>query len=573
MAVSVIIVSYNSSALLVECVHSVLASPEADEVIVSDNGSTDCAIEALEDLAGSEPRLRVVRNGRNLGFAAANNVALELARGDRILFLNPDCLLAADTIARLLDVLDRHTSAGMVGCLIRNPDGSEQAGCRRQLPTPGSLFGQLLGRRAAVAAPLPAGPVAVEAISGAFMLVRREVLRTVGSFDEGYFMHWEDLDLCLRIRRAGHDILFVPDVEIVHFKGRSSRRHPLRVEWYKHVGLMRYFRKFHFAAWPSPLFGLVAVAIALRFLVQAPRCLRSAADDGGGAIAAADGRAEIWVFGASSLVGRCLLPRLVASGYRVRAFSTDPAAAGACASPHLTWHEHDIRDLSALPSGRPDVLINLAPVPLLPPWVKPLAEAGLKRLIAFSSTSRFTKKDSARPAERQLAAALAAAEDAVAAECGRQGVAWAIFRPTLIYHLGHDRNITLLAGFIRRFGFFPLPGQGRGLRQPVHADDLARACLALLDRRQGWNQAYDLSGGETLSYRAMVETLFRRLGRSPRIVTPPLGAWRALLALARCLPAYRGLHMEMIVRADMDMCFDHEAAARQFGYAPRPFLP
>jgi GT2 family glycosyltransferase/nucleoside-diphosphate-sugar epimerase len=576
MLVSVIIVSHNSSALLIECVQAVLASTVPVQVIVSDNDSTDASVEPLEDLVRVEPRLQVLRNGKNLGFARGNDVALARARGDYVLFLNPDCLVAPDTVAQLVKALVADAGAGMAGCLIRNPDGSEEPSDRRRLPTPGGLLRQMLGLERPPREPLPAAPVRVPAISGALMLVRRAALVQVGSFDTGYFMHWEDLDLCRRFGDAGWSILFVPGVAVLHFKGRSSRRRPLRVEWHKHAGLIRYFRRFHFSGFSLPLLAPVASAVVLRFLARAlVQGLRRPAP------AVADvqpaqppGDDEVWVFGASSLVGRCLLPRLVAAGYRVRAFCTDPAAFGAADSPRLTWHGQRLGGPPALPAGgRPRTLIHLAPLMLLPAWIEVLADAGLTRLIAFGSTSRYTKRNSADPGERRLAADLAAAEDALAAACGRRGVGWTLFRPTMIYCLGHERNVTLLAGFIRHFRFFPMPGAGRGLRQPVHADDLARACLARLASPEGWDRAYDLSGGQVLSYRAMVAAIFERLGLPVRIVTPPAWCWRAGLALARLVPAYRGINLQMLARVDEDMCFDHGEAARAFGYAPRGFQP
>jgi GT2 family glycosyltransferase/nucleoside-diphosphate-sugar epimerase len=573
---SVIIVSYNSSALLIECVRSVLASALPIEVIVSDNGSSDCSIEPLVDMAAADGRLRVLSNGRNLGFAAGNNAALPLARGDYILFLNPDCIVRPDTLARMVAALGARPAAGMAGCLIRNADGSEEKSCRRRLPTPRALLGQLFSSATQSGEAMPTAPVAVEAISGAFMMVRRAMLERIGSFDDGYFMHWEDVDLCQRFQAAGPEILFVPDVEVTHFKGRSSRRRPLRIEWYKHRGLMRFFRKFHFAGWRALLFAPVAAAIVVRFLLVAGRMRFKSQvprevveqEDGG------DPRKEVWVFGATSLVGRCLLPRLLAAGCRVRAFCSDPARAGASESPHLTWHAHDMRGPASLPSvGRPDALINLAPVFALPPWLPALAERGLREVIAFGSTSAFTKADSANEAERRLANDLMAAEDAVGQTCRRLGLRWAIFRPTMIYSLGHDRNITRLARFVARMKFFPMPGEGRGLRQPVHADDLAKACIALFAWPERWNRSYNLSGGEVLSYRAMVEVIFRRLGCTPRIVGFPAWLWHIGLALARFVPGYRDLNLAMLRRVDIDMCFSHDEATRAFGFAPRRFMP
>lgn len=580
--VSVIIVSYNSGTLLLECVQSVLRSKHAVEVIVSDNASTDCSIEALEELAGREPRLRVMRNGKNFGFGRGNNLALARARGEYVLFLNPDCLLAEDTLDRMIAALERRPQAGMAGCLIRNPDGTEQAGCRRDTLTPRRALARMFvphrrdgSQPAAVRAPLPEAPVAVEAISGAFMLVRTAVLQQVGAFDEAYFMHWEDLDICLRFRQAGWEVLFVPDVEIVHFKGRSSNQRPIFVEWHKHLGLIRFFRKFHFQAYPAVAYAPVVLAILLHFVARvawARMRAEIAADFAAVRVFPDDCGEEVWVFGASSLVGRHLLPRLVAAGYCVRAFSRDPAAAGVVDSTKLHWHRFDFDGTTPLPdAGRPDAVIHLAPLRLLPAQIDALAARGVKRLIGFGSTSRFTKAGSSNAKERRLVADLEAAEQAIESSCGRLGVRWSVFRPTLIYSLGHDRNVSVLANFIRRFGFFPMPGRGSGLRQPVHADDLAAGCVSLLRSSDGWNRAYNLSGSQVLTYRSMVEAIFAKLGLRARVVSFSLRWWRALLWLARWMPAYRDINMEMIGRVNADMCFEHGEATRNFGFSPRKF--
>ena len=583
--VSIIIVSYNSGTLLLECVQSALCSSVPVEVIVSDNGSVDCSIEALEELATREPRLVICRNGANLGFAKGNNAVLPRARGAYVLFLNPDCIVGRDTLADMVAVMEAHPKAGMAGCLIRNPDGTEQAGCRREIPTPRRALAKLLpfvlsdaprsDHLLSALDPLPDVPVPVEAISGAFILARRSVLEHVGSFDESYFMHWEDLDLCLRTRLAGWDILFVPNVEIVHFKGRSSNQRPVFVEWHKHVGLFRFFRKYYYQSSLALTHWALAIAVGAHFLFRLLQMRKQA-------IAPPDFTRmrsfyatcprEVWVFGATSLVGRFLLPRLVAAGYCVRAFSRDPAAARAEDSMQLLWHSHDFGGPVSLPtSGRPDIVIQLAPLRLLPGQIEALAACGMRHLIGFGSTSRFTKRDSGDPGERGLVADLENAEREIEASCSRLGVRWAIFRPTLIYSLGYDKNISVLSGFIRRFGFFPMPGKGSGLRQPVHADDLAKACIALLGNESGWNQGYNLSGNQVLSYRTMVEGIFHKLGLRRRVVSVSRAWWGPMLMLARVLPAYRRINMEMIDRVNADMCFGHDEATRNFGFSPRGF--
>jgi nucleoside-diphosphate-sugar epimerase len=274
--------------------------------------------------------------------------------------------------------------------------------------------------------------------------------------------------------------------------------------------------------------------------------------------------------GATSLVGYFLLPRLVAGGYAVEALTRRPPSVP---MPGVRWHAADLHGpLSgiALPPAR--VAVHVAPLWLLPARLDDLAAGGVRRLIAFGSTSRYTKEGSGSRAERALAARLAEAEDAVTAGCRARGIRWTLFRPTMIYGEGRDKNVAAIARFISRVGFFPLAGEGVGRRQPVHAEDLAAACVQALDCPAALDRAYNLSGGSTLSYAEMVAQVFRGLGRRPRLLRVPVRLVRGALAAAALLPAGRGLSPEMADRMNRDLCFDHGEAARDFGYRPRPFL-
>jgi len=279
--VSVIIVNYNAGSVLSECVQRVLASDTAVAVWVVDNASHDDSLAQLRQAVPADPRLQIYPQTRNLGFARASNLALPAAQGEYLLFLNPDCYVETDTVSRMRSIMDAHPGAGLGGVLVCNPDGSEQVGCRRRVPSPGralvrvlhldrwwpSRFGShnfVLGD-----APLPTEPTVVEGISGAFMWVRRSALATVGPLDEGYFLHCEDLDWFMRFRQAGWDILFVPEVKVTHFKGLCSEGEPLRVSWHKHRGMLRYYRKFFRQRYPLPLSWLVTGAVWARFALLA----------------------------------------------------------------------------------------------------------------------------------------------------------------------------------------------------------------------------------------------------------------------------------------------------------------
>jgi GT2 family glycosyltransferase len=288
--ISVVLVNFNAGALLGDNVRQVLAS-RVDvplEVIVVDNASRDDSLASLRPLLGD--RVRLHANDRNLGFAMACNQGAQLASGTHLLFLNPDCAVTPEAIARTLSALAARPRAAMAGAMIRNEDGSEQRGCRRAIPDARRSLYRLTGlsRRFpdrfpdfnAAGHAVPEGPLPVEAISGAFMLVRRDAFEAVGGWDEGYFLHCEDLDLCQRFRAAGFEILFVPDAEATHRQGTSSRGRPLRVEWHKHRGMWRFYRKFQAPCNPAPLNALVRAGIAAHFVLKAlclaPHSLRLA---------------------------------------------------------------------------------------------------------------------------------------------------------------------------------------------------------------------------------------------------------------------------------------------------------
>ena len=270
------IVNYNAGALLTDCVRAALA--QAEQVIVVDNASSDSSMDMLAVQFAAEPRLVMLCTGQNLGFAAGCNLGLGLATQAHLLFLNPDCILGAGSLRRMVVVLDSDSDVGMVGGLLTNLDGSEQGGGRRAVPTPWRSFVRAFGLARLGnrwprlffdfhlhKQPLPVAPIDVEAISGALMLVSRAAIDDVGRWDEAYFLHCEDLDWCMRFRQRGWRILFVPDAPVVHHHGHCSRARPFFVEWYKHKGMVRFYRKFFRHQYPGALMWLVEAGVWLRF--------------------------------------------------------------------------------------------------------------------------------------------------------------------------------------------------------------------------------------------------------------------------------------------------------------------
>lgn len=281
----------------------------------------------------------------------------------------------------------------------------------------------------------------------------------------------------------------------------------------------------------------------------------------------------VGVLGAASLVGESLLPVLAGAGWRVVAYSrrmVDRAGDG-----RVLWRRLAGESASPVPPAGEDGAIPfwicLAPLWVLPDYLPLIEAAGARRIVVLSSTSRFTKVGSGDTAEQANAAQLIADEARVQAWAASRGIEWVILRPTLIYGHGRDKNITEIARLVRRFGFFPLLGKATGLRQPVHADDVANACAAALQSAAASNHAYNLSGGETLPYREMVGRIFAAMNRRPRLVTVPLSVFRLAIACLRWLPRYRQWSAAMAERMNLDMVFDPADAARDLNFSPRRF--
>ena len=276
---------------------------------------------------------------------------------------------------------------------------------------------------------------------------------------------------------------------------------------------------------------------------------------------------HVGVLGARSLVGECLLPVLLEAGWKVTAISRQSTVSN---RPGLEWRRWPANDMDVDCSiGH---WISLLPIWILPEFFSLVERYGAQRVVALSSTSRFVKVESSEPWEREQAALLAGGELSFEDWAESAGKQWLVFRPTLVFGLGRDKNISEMARFIQRFGFFPLFAGGRGLRQPIHASDVAMVCAAAVGNVSASNRAYDISGAETLTYRDMVVEVFRGLGRRPRLVPVPLWSARVALSLVRLHPRYRHWSVAMLERMGQDLVFDHAQAARDFAFQPKGFV-
>lgn len=273
---------------------------------------------------------------------------------------------------------------------------------------------------------------------------------------------------------------------------------------------------------------------------------------------------RVGVLGASSLVGGCLLPLLRDANLQVVAFSRQAMVSGL----GVAWRRLPCAgNIEEIPYW-----ICLAPIWVLPDYFAFIETSGVRRVVVLSSTSRFTKIDSSDAGENAIAVKLADGEAQLQAWATSRSIEWVVLRPTMIYGLGRDKNISEIARFIRRFGFFPVFGGAQGLRQPIHAKDVAAACISALRAPDAVNHACNLSGGETLSYRDMVARVFATLGRRPRFLKVPLWGGRLVVVLLRRFPHCRQWSVAMAERMNCDLVFDSVEAVRDFGFVPKKFV-
>ena len=273
------------------------------------------------------------------------------------------------------------------------------------------------------------------------------------------------------------------------------------------------------------------------------------------------------VFGGSGQIGVPVVERLLADGWQVIAVSRAQQAD----RERLAWLRGDLQQVRGLPA-RVDAIFSLGPLDRFSHWY-----AGTKviapRVIAFGSTSIETKQDSADAHERDVAERLQAAESRIFAISNQRQAAATLLRPTLVYGAARDRNLTLIARMARRAGFFVLPRDAVGLRQPVHVEDLADATLAVVDADVAAGRSYALPGGETLAYARMVERALASLQPPARLIQVPAPLFKATLATAHAFGKLQGLGNAAVARMGEDLVFDAEPARRDFGYAPREFQP
>lgn len=278
---------------------------------------------------------------------------------------------------------------------------------------------------------------------------------------------------------------------------------------------------------------------------------------------------EIIILGATSLIAPWLVDRIMSAGYECLCLSRK--------KPDYTnklsaeWKPIGA-ELKSISFQKKDLVV----VSLLPIWV--LADRITqiphpRHIIAFSTTSLFGKSNSRNSKEQHIVRMIKRGERGLTEYCRKKGICWTILRPTLIYDGKTDGNVTRMAAFIKKWQALPIAAPANGLRQPVHADDLADAVVKAIDNPAAYNHAYNLGGGEILSYKEMCKRIFGRLGRKPRIIPVPLGIICFACRTIDWLTRGKGPNAAMFIRMNEHLVYDQAPAQKDLGYAPRPFYP
>jgi len=275
-AIVAVVVTYQSSTTIEDCLQRLRDARGIAEIRVVDNGSTDDTVDILQRHASHDPRVRFIANPDNPGFAAANNQGVGDSSSPWLAFINPDVMVEAETLALLCG---RAQALGdcLLGVEQVDENGRADDAVRRRDPdflamlrSPGS------GSKLAIARDPSVAMQRVPAISGAVMLMPRALFERIGGWDAGYRLHAEDLDLCRRVREAGGVVAIANDLRVLHVRGVSSRSRPFFVEWHKHRGLWRYFQRFEARQRSLPVRVAVWGAIWAHAVLQVPRLLRAA---------------------------------------------------------------------------------------------------------------------------------------------------------------------------------------------------------------------------------------------------------------------------------------------------------
>ena len=589
--VSVIFVNYNSGEFLAESVLNLKSLSDEVEIIVVDNGSSDKSADYL----GADKSVKLVCVGENLGFGAAANIGAQLAVGKYLLFLNPDAFPLPGTIAKMANHLDFSLGSGACGAFIVDFQGREQNGGRRRDPNlirslgkvASAVFSKLrLPTFDLTLDPLPTLPTPVDAVSGSCMMVRADIHHHIDGFDEAFFLHFEDLDYCRRIRDAGWGVDFLPAAPAFHYQGGSVGVPEGIMARHKQASLRRYLKKFSRS---RPIVLSLQMSILFVFervgllILGVSRKMRSETDPLSSGIAKfrriiSGSQSVVLILGGRSEIGTPLCGRLNAAGINVVSVSRFEREAADFPRTSVVHPELFKRNLVA---NRIHIIgiVSLCPIWELQAYEQSFATLGCDRIpwIVFSSTSVLTRESEISSNPNGTVARLKSGEEWLSCRRRLSESKTLLARPTIIYGGKYNKNINRFKQISIYTRVAPQLKFASGSRCPVHADDLAEWIVALLKKYttapNGGLIIAKVQGGEVLTFQEMVSRTFRSSGVTTRAISLSRSAFPFVSFLVGRIPFLPKIPSNLVERLERDFVFDNRDAQAQAPTSMRFFHP
>lgn len=582
--VAAIVVNYNAGRWLSRCVEAALANAAVTELVVVDNASTDDSVETLKR-AVVDDRCRVMELSSNFGFGYAVNVGAASVAAPFILLLNPDCLLRPTTVEKLLAPLHEAGDVAASGPVVLDSFGKEQRGSRRVEPTPLRAIARTFGQTADSGSgfdlhktDLPKGPETVDAVSGSCMLIRKSTFDAISGMDERFFLHCEDLDLCRRIRDLGQRVLFIPSTSVIHFQGGSGRN--LKVEWYKHRSMLMYHNK-HAATDTGTAFNLLLkLGVWVRFFVVAmPLSVLGRSSDETAQhlqqLIETNEDVTIVVDGSDCASGQAMATRLLQSGRRVLLVRTRFSRSGARPAIENDADQADmsqaalvvvsdeyLRKVSAADIGRVKTVYCFGPLDFMSGLFIDLVRLGGERIVAvvLAATPSLDDAQRSHVCDRQ--------HDDVQQVARDHGIALSILCPTLLYGADIRSEINRMCALVKYLPVIPLLGDGSGLRQPLHIQDLVTACLNATSASASVQRSYCLGGDQQLTHIELLQQIAARYRSPVRIYKLPVSVAKAVKRLLNWLRLDRSAAVNLLIPENRDILCDNASAQNDIGFKP-----
>ncbi|MDA0966804.1 MAG: glycosyltransferase [Rickettsiales bacterium] len=542
-SVSVVMPSYHTGPVIIRAIKSVLSQKYLKELIIVDNGNSDYVRGKIEEYSLKHDAIHIISGQGNIGFARACNLGAHEAKGNYLLFLNPDCILPTNSFQKIINEIEKDDDVWLAGCKLVNPNGSEQKGNRRNLLTFKSLAAEWFGLHRFLNIPrFELGKTHISnknnyvpAISSALMMISRDKFNQIGTMDKSYFVHIEDLDLCFKVNQMGGKIAFLYELEVVRY-GTSDDITKLNLNKHRAKGLAYYFRKnFNGAYFPGAIL-LIWIIIYLRFFFQASfyllkkiknkfcnpfltkdeiKCYKSfvesykefekeCKDIPKDSKYNISNRSPVLITDTESETGISILRRLLAANIDVVALYKNNYID--IYHPKLVWIKSDInnKNLDLPKNTTVKTVFYTSNFDYIAPFLEKFAAIGTKRIIICCPLNASNKKD--------------IIEKDISRICSKKEIDYTILKTPIVYGLGANIYFSPIHEFIKKFGRFPVKRSNFKIYSPIHADDLAISAIKILNFKETYGKSYNLIGSDKeLSYKKMIEKIFKSLNKKQKI--------------------------------------------------------